>query len=233
MSATVILSPRLARVAAEIPQGARLVDVGTDHAHLPVSLILEGRIDGAIASDLRRGPLARAAENAGRYGVADKISLRLCPGLEGVRPHEVDTVVIAGMGGETIANILEAAPWTKDCLCVLQPMSSAPELRQWLCRSGYEIRREALVREDKNIYLVMTVTGGEVSHITPGECWGGQRRVWGGDALRGEYLDEQLTRARRALSGLERSTKAEDIPRREEMALVVSQLAELKKEWDS
>ena len=134
MTRRIELSPRLRLAADLVPEGARLADVGTDHAYLPACLLMEGKIPSAIAADLREGPLSRARETAAEYGCGDRMAFRLCDGLSGIRPEETDAVVIAGMGGETIAQILEAAPWvrTRKIPLVLQPMSSIPELRQWL-----------------------------------------------------------------------------------------------------
>lgn len=127
------LSPRLQAIARQVPQGARLADVGTDHGYLPVWLLLNGRIGYAIAADLRKGPLDRAKGTAQRFEQTDGISFRLCDGLTGIHEEEVDAVAIAGMGGETIAAILEAASWTKKGkLLLLQPMTGAPKLRRWL-----------------------------------------------------------------------------------------------------
>ena len=113
------LTPRLRQAAQWVPQGVRLADIGTDHGHLPIWLMLQGRIQSAIAADLRPGPLSRARENARRYGVTG-IDFRLCDGLSAIRAEECDAVVIAGMGGENIAAILAAAPWT---LCGTGPSS--------------------------------------------------------------------------------------------------------------
>ena len=120
---SMILTPRLACMAALVPQNARLADIGTDHGKLPISLLLDGHIASAIGSDIRSGPLAHAERNAKEHNVS--LSLRLAPGLEGVRAEECDTVTIAGMGGQTIAEILTAAPWTAqgDHLLLLQPMT--------------------------------------------------------------------------------------------------------------
>ena len=103
------LTPRLQGIADQVPYGAAFADIGTDHAYLPVWLLLNGRIQTAIAADLREGPLARARETAAQYSVSDRISFRLCDGLSAVSECEADTIAIAGMGGETIAAILEAA----------------------------------------------------------------------------------------------------------------------------
>ena len=146
---TVELTPRLRSVAELVPRGARFADVGTDHAYLPVWLLQQGRITGAVASDLRPGPLERARGTAEKYGLTGRMDFRLCDGLSGIQPDEVNTIAIAGMGGETIAAILAAAPWTweRECLLLLQPMSAQPFLRRWLQAHGYTIRRELLSRE--------------------------------------------------------------------------------------
>ena len=108
------LPPRLQKLADWVPEGAQLADVGTDHAYLPVWLTLHGRVTSAIASDLRKGPLDRARETGRTWGVEDRLDFRLGNGLAGICPNEADTIVIAGMGGENIAAILAAAPWTAD-----------------------------------------------------------------------------------------------------------------------
>ena len=157
------LTPRLRQIAAWVRQGAHLADVGTDHAYLPVWLTLQGRVASAIASDLRRGPLDRAQETGRRYGVGDRITFRLGNGLAAVAPEECDTVLIAGMGGETIWGILAAAPWTRDGrhTLLLQPQTKIEELRLRLCENGYAVTREHLVRDKGKLYVVMTVTAGE------------------------------------------------------------------------
>ena len=90
------LSPRLRMVGELVPAGARLADVGTDHAYLPAALMLEGKIPWAIAADLRWGPLDRARATAREYGLAGKLAFRLCDGLTGIQPGEVDAVAAAG-----------------------------------------------------------------------------------------------------------------------------------------
>ena len=113
MTRELSLQPRLALLASLVPQGAVLADVGTDHGYIPVCLRQRGVIDRAIASDIGREPLEHARRTAEEYGVGG-IDLRLCAGLDAIAPEECDTVLIAGMGGETIWGILAAAPWTRD-----------------------------------------------------------------------------------------------------------------------
>ena len=193
------LTPRLRTLADLVPQDARLADVGTDHAYLPVWLLLQGRISRAIAADLREGPLNRARETARQYQVEDKVSFRLCDGLSLVDREEVDVISIAGMGGETIAAILQAAPWAREKLLLLQPMTSFPDLRLWLQQHAYAIQKERIVREGERLYTVWAVTAGAMEPLTPAELWAGRQDRE--DPLRAAYLELMESKAKRALEG--------------------------------
>ncbi|BDF70978.1 hypothetical protein CE91St41_17940 [Oscillospiraceae bacterium] len=229
------LSPRLRAVADRVPAGARFADVGTDHAYLPVWLLLRGDISSAVASDLRQGPLDRARRTAQRYGVTERISFRLCDGLSGIAPEEADTIAIAGMGGETIAAILSAAPWTRSgaCRLLLQPMSAVPDLRGCLQANGYRIEGEALIREGDTTYHLLEAAPGEMEPLTPAQRWAGRQDAGQDPALRGELLDVLVRRAEKALAGIRRSVRPSDAPRREELEQVYTGLIEMKKEWDA
>lgn len=224
------LSPRLAALAAQVPQGALLADVGTDHAYLPTWLLQTGKIQGAVASDVNQGPLDRGQETARVYGVADRISFRRCDGLAGLSAGEVDTVVIAGMGGDLIARILEQAPWTRSVCLLLQPMSSQENLRQWLIKNGYLIQKETLVREGEKFYNLFMATGGESPAYTPGELLTGRQQKGEESPHRLAYLEDQIRRRRRALSGMAQSAS----PKREALVREEALLAELERmreEW--
>ena len=156
------LTPRLQLAAEYCLPCERVIDVGCDHAYLCLHLVERGA-KGAIASDIRPGPLAAAKEHIARQGMSDRVLAVLCPGLEAFGPQDADTVSICGMGGEMIASILEAAPWTAkgQHKLVLQPMTNGNRLRKWLADNGYTIEREALAREGERIYVVMQVVGGK------------------------------------------------------------------------
>ena len=228
------LSPRLQGVAEMIPEGARLADVGTDHAYLPAWLLQNGRIPSAIASDVREGPLSRARATARACGCFERMSFRLCDGLSGIAPEEVDALVIAGMGGETIANILEAAPWVKekDFPIILQPMSTQAELRGWLWRNGFLCLREKTVFEGETLYSIILARQGGAVPMTPAEEWAGRQYPGMEDPLRGLLLDHLLGRVRRALDGMSRS-RAPAEARRRELEQVLEGLMEMRKEWDA
>lgn len=230
------LAPRLCTVAELVPPGARLVDVGTDHAYLPAYLLGKGRIPSAIGTDIRPGPLARARETAERYGLEEQLSLRLCDGLAGVADCEADAVVVAGMGGETILSILEAAPWSLQKVCILQPMSAVEVLRAGLDRLGAPIAKEVLVREGKTLYLVFYLNGARTvkgKALTDAEHYVGTVAAHDGDPLWPEYLALSRRRASRALVGLERSKRPEDETRRVYFQQVLTGLNEMQKEVES
>ena len=222
-----VLTPRLACLAAQVPAGARLADVGTDHGKLPISLLLAGRITEAIGSDIGEGPLAHAARNAAEHGVS--LSLRLAPGLDAVQADECDTVSIAGMGGQTIADILAAAPWCAvgQHLLLLQPMTMVYDLRQWLWANGYMIERETLCREDRRRYVVLSVRGGAAKRNVP--LW---RCAFSSALLCAEgaadYLQWLLIREKRALAGMEQANTL-DKARLDEQRYLVS---ELEQAWE-
>lgn len=217
------LQPRLHAISSLVPDGAKLVDVGTDHGFIPVRLLLDDRIQTAIASDIGAAPLDHARRTAEQFGVTERVDFRLCDGLCGISEHEVDTVVIAGMGGDNIAAILSAAPWTKNgTLLLLQPMSKAEVLRRYLPENGYRVIAEQLVADKGVIYPILTVRGGEMSPATEPEAWGGF--LLQSDPLRNRYLDERILSLRRAASGLEKAKDESTRKRREELLSVISAL---------
>lgn len=224
------LSARLQTIAQQVPQGARLVDVGTDHGYLPVWLLQNGRVEKAIASDLREGPLERARATARQYGIEETLSLRLCDGLAGIEANEVDTVVIAGMGGETIASILRAAPWAhQDKLLLLQPMTGMPQLRRWLQENGYAILSERVAQEGTKLYSIWTVREGQMGPLSPAELWAGKNSP---DPLRIEYLILAEEKAEKALQG-HKSARDPDLAAISELETVLSGLRVMKKELNT
>ncbi len=153
------LTARLSAVAAMVRHGARVADIGTDHALLPVWLIKNGQCPFAVASDIGEGPATAARRTVAEAGVESSVSVRVGDGLSPVEPHEVDDIVIAGMGGETIADVLEGAPWVADARyhLVLQPMSKPERLRVFLAAHGFAVTEETLVAEGARLYTVWSV----------------------------------------------------------------------------
>lgn len=155
-----MLDSRLQQIADLVRSGSRLADIGTDHALLPVQLIRQGICTYVIASDVKKGPVAAATRTVMEAGFTENIAIRLGDGLSTVSPNEVDDIVIAGMGGETIAAILEAAPWVQSdhYRLILQPMTRAEKLRRFLWESGFEIEKEQVVQDGRRWYTVLRVS---------------------------------------------------------------------------
>ena len=153
----ITLDKRLSAVASLVRPGSRLADIGTDHAYLPVHLVQAGVCPSAIASDIGAGPLDAARRTVTENGLTSEIALRLGDGLSTVSADEVDDIAIAGMGGETIAAILEAVTYVKDrrLRLILQPMTRAEDLRRWLLHNGFSILEEHLIIDGRHLYPVM------------------------------------------------------------------------------
>ena len=188
--------------------GKALIDVGTDHAYLPISLALADYPGSLIASDIHSGPLETARRMAQRAGVEDRISFRLSDGLQCCDPSEADTIVIAGMGGDLICTILDHAEWTMDASVhlILQPMTKAEVLRFWLCNNGYEILSEHLIRENKRLFQILSVRfSGRNTPMTDAECFLGRRCIAENEALYDLSATDLLKRIRKKISGLKKA----------------------------
>lgn len=154
------LSKRLSVIASLVPLGARVCDVGTDHAYLAIELVKSGRVEKVIATDIGEKPLKVAAKNIALAELDSIIDLRLGDGLNCISENEADTVIVAGMGGEVISGILEKGKnisAKKDLTLILQPTTSPEALRRFLAENGYSIESEIPVYENQKVYSVMLV----------------------------------------------------------------------------
>lgn len=193
------LSKRLAAVAAHIPAGAAVIDVGTDHGLIPVYLAQNGLSRRIIASDINPGPLQSAKTLVRETETEKFIRLFVRDGLDGFSRADADCVVIAGMGGENMAAILAAAPWTKEEVkLVLQPQSKQAELRAFLTQNGYVIESEELVADAGRTYPILTARGGVSGAYTDAELHLGKWEQIGQDPLLPRYLETFLHRQEKA-----------------------------------
>lgn len=169
-----ILKGRLAALAKLVPCKTTVADIGTDHAYLPVYLVKEGQVTEAVAGDVHTGPYERACLTVKQYDLTNKIAVRLGNGLSILAPGEVETVILAGMGGPTMIEILEAEPKVTAELSflVLQPMIGAEKLRAWLRENKWHIADEELVFDEDRLYQVILASREQkVEAMIPKDLW--------------------------------------------------------------
>ena len=170
-----------------------LSDVGTDHAHLPIYACLGGICPRAVASDINRGPVENARRNIAAAGLADKIATVCTPGLDGIQAYAPEDITIFGMGGELIASIIDAAPWTRDARIrlVLQPMSHAEILRAYLLQNGFCILDQTLVKEDKVYQIICAEYDGIARSEDDMALWFGSHNIERMHPHLGELLENK------------------------------------------
>ncbi len=201
------LNPRLFKIASLLKPCKCLADIGTDHGYIPIFALENGICGRAIASDINPGPLDRAREHAQQTGLGDKIDLRLGGGLTTLKEGEADTIVIAGMGGLLIAEILESSPEIVKSAqtFILQPMTAQKELREYLAKGNYSLGKEYLVAEEEKIYNIFVVTVGGETHYTPKELLLGKNVEADADLVR-LHFEKIAKKLRIRLEGLEKSS---------------------------
>jgi len=152
------LSARLEHVAAQVPVGARLADIGSDHAYLPVALLRRGIIDVAVAGEVAATPLRAAQRTVRDNDLDEQVSVRLADGLAALQPADrISAITLCGMGGETIRDILESgqAHLSGEERLILQPNGGEQPLRHWLMTHGYRILYEEVLRENRFDYEII------------------------------------------------------------------------------
>lgn len=200
----ITLSDRLQVIANYIEPGESVADIGTDHGYLPVYLYQNNISHHIVMADINHGPIERAKENANKYLGDNDIEVRIGSGLAVLAEKEVDTIVIAGMGGLLIKDILEIdIQKAKSCKkLILQPRNAQDKLREWLINNGFYIEDEALVREGKFICEVLKVIKGK-DHVSDSIYYEiGQRLVEKKAPLLVEFLDRKIAIEKKIISSI-------------------------------
>jgi tRNA (adenine22-N1)-methyltransferase len=151
------LSNRLKEIVRLTPQNSIVGDIGTDHGYIPAYLIQNNISKYIIATDISQGSLNKAIEYVKIANLENKIETRLGNGLEILQPFEIDTVIIAGMGGLLIKEILEKNQNMTDSITnfIFQPMIASRELRDYLIHNKFKIIEESLAKEDDKFYEII------------------------------------------------------------------------------
>lgn len=206
------LDARLSAVASLVRVGARVADIGTDHAYLVTYLIKKGICPNGIAADLRKGPLENARQTVIEAGLTEKVELILSDGLENIKENSCDDIVLAGMGGNLIAEILSKAQWIKNenINIVAQPMTHAEVLRQFFIDNGFEILKEKTATDGKRLYCIMSARFNgradkhDISYIYTGRLFDNN------DEITYKYIDKMLITLEKKHSALVAAGKSDD-----------------------
>lgn len=213
------LSRRLRAVAGEVTSGNRLADVGTDHGYIPISLVQQGIVPSAIAMDVNQGPLDRAKLHIKEYGLEDSIGTRLSNGLEKLEAGEADSIVIAGMGGALMEDILTRGMHViaSGKELILQPQSEIFKVRHFLHNHGYQIVKEIILKEDGKYYFIIKALPGEQHFAEEFLYEYGEYLLQTKDPLMKEYLKNEIEKFQAILESLkDNDSKAAQV-RKEQM----------------
>ena len=225
------MDKRLLSIAKKISPGIGIVDVGTDHGYLPIYLLDHGYRGNIIASDINEEPLLCARRNAEKAGYEDNIRFILCDGLDESVSALVDTIVIAGMGGDTICGILDRAEWCMDkrYRLILQPMSKAEILRYWLSYNDFEIVEESFLEDNGTVYQIISAVYGKRCPLSDAELFVGRHELSSKEPQYKRVLKDAREKFERLVRGLSHSDKSEDIIRCSFSRQILSEIYELER----
>lgn len=198
-------------VASFVRQGSIVADIGTDHAYLPVYLISHGISKKAFAADIGRGPLLNAEKTVTEYGLNDKITLVLSDGLKKIDLSAVDTVILAGMGGDLIKDILSCADieQLKKIHIIAQPQSHAEKVRGFLTQNGFEIEREDICLDSKHVYICMSASfTGRTEYPCSYEYYG--ELIKNNNELVRPFIKNQIMHMRKKLDALMKASSSSE-----------------------
>lgn len=205
------IGPRLTCAAEMVRRHRKTVDIGTDHAYIPAYLVLHGMSDNVLACDIGKMPLENAAKTLREYSLEDKIQLRISDGLKEVKPFEAEEIIICGMGGTLMSDILSSAGWIKKegTHLVLQPMTHSEDVRRYLITNGFRITEEKCVVDTNRVYCCISADfDGEVREMPEGYLYFGYLPK--NDEASRLYVQRQLHRVKTKLEALKKAGTSPD-----------------------
>lgn len=226
------MSNRLELIASFVEDGIGVADVGTDHGYIPVMLVKRGYKGNIIATDINEGPLQKAIKSLREADCEKAVELILCDGLDGCKPESIDTIIVAGMGGDTITGILDRAEWCvrEDMKLILQPVTKPEILRYWLANNDFIITNEAQVEENGTIYQIICAVPGSDCRYMDSELFIGRYKLIKNSPYFDALLSKHIKRFASAVEGLKQTDREELLPW---LGIVENILNELKlmREW--
>jgi tRNA (adenine22-N1)-methyltransferase len=224
------LSMRLERVAAQVPAGARLADIGSDHGYLPVALMRRGAIAAAVAGEVALTPFRSAERTVRENGLELHITVRLASGLEAIEPQDgITAISVCGMGGETIRDILDSgkARLSGQERLILQPNGGEQPLRQWLMENDYYILHEELLRENRFYYEIIVAERAGPVRYTAEELYFGPLQMQARTPAFLAKWQRKLRHKQRTLADFARARQAVPEEKVQEIARQVRWITEL------
>lgn len=228
------LDPRLKAIADYVEKGDRVADIGTDHGYIPIYLVETGKCTKVFATDVNRGPLKNARRIVKEQGFESFIELRLGNGLGPVLEEKLDKVIISGMGGLLIRDILsegERLAEQEQVRFVLQPMVAQTELRQWLSEKGYRILSERLARDNRKFYEILLVEKGHEEIMDPLHYEIGKKLIEEKDPLLQDFINHKIEKYETILKNVETHSKDLDF-RSEKLVQIKKHIASLREVLD-
>ena len=194
----ITLSKRLAAIASEIHHKS-IIDIGTDHAHIPIYTCLNGITNKAVACDINSGPLETAKKNIKTFRLEHMIETRLCSGFDAVKPNEAECAILAGMGGGLIIDILKNASAVVSAFdsLILQPQLDIPEVRRYIHIIGFKISKELIVEDSSKFYNIISCEKGTDTNYTEAEYLIGKKLIEQASETFKKYLNRQLISLRK------------------------------------
>lgn len=228
------MNKRLFLISEYIDDGKGMVDVGTDHGYLPVYMAKQGYTGNIFASDINADPLNKAIKHASEAGLEDRINFSLSDGLSACPPDEIDTIVIAGMGGDMIVKIMDEGYWCLDerYKLILQPMSKAEILRYWLVYNGFEIIDERIAEDNNTNYQIIVTRFGGLTKLNDAELYIGKYELSPDKEL---YLSQLKALNKRFEKAVKDMKNGEQAPqsRLKLFEEILEQLKEMDKKYDN
>lgn len=206
-----LLTPRLKAIAELVKQDSVVADVGTDHGYIPVYLVKKGVCTSAFAGDIGEGPLENAKRTIERFDVTGRVTPLLSAGLDKFPVNCADTVIIAGMGGEQIAQIVADCDWVhnKNVTLILQPMSMQEKMRVLLAEKGFICEKEEYVKEGRRLYSVMVYRFSHV-HVLDEVTAQIGLAAESDSPLAKEYVDRRIKKLLSMAEGMEKSEEQKE-----------------------
>ncbi|TCK98710.1 tRNA (adenine22-N1)-methyltransferase [Natranaerovirga hydrolytica] len=223
------ISDRLATIANTVEIGSKVADIGTDHAYIPIFLIHHGIAQKVIAMDINKGPLLKANTNIAHYNMGHLIETRLSNGLEKLNQGEADTIIVSGMGGELINDILEkGSSIVQDTKrLILQPQSEIYKVREKLHQMNFKIIDEIMMKEDNKYYVILVSEKGNEKYAKAIYYYYGKILIHKKDRILKEYLEKNLKDYDKITKKLQKNLTENKQKRMDEIQEEVSRIKEV------